>query len=73
VKTVVEFAGDDADVAGEQFVGQDAGAGTDFEGGFARLNARNVDEFSDKVVVDEEILAERLLGGKAPGGEKVFD
>lgn len=73
VKTIIEFAGDDPDIADEQFVGQDARAGADFEGDFALLNARNVDEFSDKVVIDEEILAKRLLRGEAPGGQKVFD
>jgi len=73
VKAVIEFAGDDADVAGEQFVGQDAGAGADFEGDFVFLNAGNIHEFPDKVVIDKEILAKRLLRGEAPGGEEVFD
>lgn len=73
VKTVIEFAGDDADIACEEFVGQDAGAGADFEGDFTFLNAGNIDEFADKVVIDKEVLAERFLRGEAPGGEKVFD
>lgn len=72
-KAAVDLGGDDGDAAGEEFVGEDAGAGADFENDVVRGERGGVDEFADEVVVDEEVLAKSVAGGEAAGFEDGFD
>ncbi len=63
-EAIVHFDGDQLRCAGiEQGAGQPAGAGADFEHGAPLDRATGERDPAQQVAVEQEVLAERLLGG----------
>jgi hypothetical protein len=60
----VQLAGDNLAPAFEEFGGQGARARADLENKVPLAHARRVHQAPDQVVVDQEVLPERLLRGE---------
>lgn len=69
----VELAGDDVAATREEFFRERSGAGADLKNEVSGADAAGIHELADEVVVDEEVLTERLLGREAPGIEELAD
>ncbi len=69
----VHLAGEDAAALGQEGLGERAGARADFEDQFAGFEVGGVEEFGEQVVVDEEVLPQRVARPQAPFGEHGLD
>lgn len=63
----VDLDGDDPCAGVDEFCGEDAGAGADFEDGVGRLEVGGIDDTAEVVGIDEEVLAQGFFGEEASG------